>query len=255
MVSATIGNPATMIRRDAESPSFHGALGVAMVRAWEQDSEHPLFIDPYARLLVEAAGAALPSGRPCAGADYAATRTKWFDDYMLSASAGGVSQVVILGSGLDTRPWRLPWLSDTVIFDVDEPSVLALKTATMDASDAQLGAKYMPVPVTPGEDWPPALRAAGFDHREPTAWSIEGLLPDLSAEAQDALLEAIALHSARGTRMAVQAATDPDVAQWLCCNRWEATSIDVGDVMSRYHRAADGDATVPPYMFVEGKLL
>ncbi|WP_163720141.1 SAM-dependent methyltransferase [Mycolicibacterium psychrotolerans] len=244
-----------MIRHDADSPGHHGALGVAMVRAWENDSEHPLFTDPYARLLVEAAGAALPSGRPCAGADYAAARTKWFDDYVLSASAGGVSQVVILGAGLDTRPWRLPWLSDTVIFEVEEPTLLALKAATMDASDAQLGAKYMPVPVESGDDWTRALQAAGFDHLEPTAWSIEGVLPELSAEAQDALLSEIALYSARGTRIAVEAATNPDVAQWLCCNRWEATSIEVRDVMARYHRAVDDDATVPPYVFVQGKLL
>jgi methyltransferase (TIGR00027 family) len=234
-----------MIRRDADSPGYHRALGVAMVRAWENDSEHPLFTDPYARLLVDAAGAAMPDGRPCAGADYAAARTKWFDDYLLSASAGGVSQVVILGAGLDTRPWRLPWLSDTVIFEVDEPTVLELKTATMDASDAQLGAEYMPVPVRSGDDWPRALQAAGFDHREPTAWSIEGLLPELSAEAQDALLSEIALYSARGSRIAVEAAVNPDVAQWLCCNRWEATSVDVGNVLQSYHRVIDGDATVP----------
>ncbi|MBI5340088.1 MAG: SAM-dependent methyltransferase [Mycolicibacterium rufum] len=244
-----------MIRRDADSPGYHRALGVTMVRAWENDCEHPLFTDPYARLLIEAAGAVLPSGRPCAGADYAAARTKWFDDYLLSASAGGVSQVVILGAGLDTRPWRLPWLSDTVVFDVDEPTVLALKAATMDASGAQLGAKYMPVPVESGEDWPRALQAAGFDHLEPTAWSIEGVLPELSAEAQDALLEQIALYSARGTRIAVEAATDPDVSQWLCCNHWEAASVDVRDVMHRYHRAVDGDVTIPPYVFVQGKLL
>lgn len=244
-----------MIRRDADSPGYHRALGVAMVRAWENDSAHPLFTDPHARLLVDAAGTAAPEGRPCAGADYAAARTKWFDDFMLSASAGGVSQVVVLGAGLDTRAWRLPWLSDTVIFEVDEPTVLDLKTATMDASDAQLGAKYMPVPVASGDDWPGALRAAGFDHQEPTAWAIEGLLPELSAEEQDELLSEIALYSARGSRIAVEAVTNPDVAQWLCCNHWEATSVDVRAVMHRYHRATEGDVTIPPYVFVEAKLL
>ncbi|KGI66620.1 SAM-dependent methyltransferase [Mycolicibacterium rufum] len=244
-----------MIRRDADSSGYHRALGVAMVRAWENDSAHPLFTDPYARLLVEAAGAAAPEGRPCAGADYAAARTKWFDDFMLSASAGGVSQVVVLGAGLDTRAWRLPWLSDTVIFEVDEPTMLDLKTATMDASAAQLGAKYMPVPVESGDDWPGALRAAGFDHQEPTAWAIEGVFGELSAEEQDALLSEIALYSARGSRIAVEAAANPDVAQWLCCNRWEASSVDVRDVMHRYHRDTDGDVTIPPYVFVEAKLL
>ncbi len=243
------------MRRDTDSPGYHRALGVAMVRAWENDSDHPLFTDPYARLLVGAAGAVAPDGRPCAAADYAVARTKWFDDFVLSASAGGVSQVVVLGAGLDTRPWRLPWLSDTVIFEVDEPTVLELKTATMDASDAQLRAKYMPVAVAPSDDWPRALQAAGFDHQEPTAWSVEGLLPELPAEGQGALLSEIALYSARGSRIAVSAAANPDVAQWLCCNHWEATSVGVRDVMHRYHRPIDGGATIPSYVFVEGKLL
>ena len=54
---------------------------------------------------------------------------------------------------------------------------------------------------------------------------------------------------------AVEAAANPDVAQWLCCNRWEASSVDVRDVMHRYHRDTDGDVLIPPYVFVEARLL
>ncbi len=34
-----------------------------------------------------------------------------------------------------------------------------------------------------------------------------------------------------------------------------ASSVDVRDVMHRYHRDTDGDVTIPPYVFVEAKLL
>ena len=42
-------------------------------------------------------------------ANYAASRTKWFDDFFVAASAHGIAQAVILAAGLDARAWRLPW--------------------------------------------------------------------------------------------------------------------------------------------------
>ncbi|PRC57870.1 SAM-dependent methyltransferase, partial [Mycobacterium sp. ITM-2017-0098] len=85
-------------------------------------------------------------------------------------SSSGVSQVVILAAGLDTRAWRLPWLNDTVIYEVDEPQVLEFKQRILAESDAAAAARYVPVPVALGDDWPKALTANGFDHTEPTAW-------------------------------------------------------------------------------------
>ncbi|MCG7596639.1 SAM-dependent methyltransferase [Mycobacterium sp. PSTR-4-N] len=225
------------------------ALSVAAVRASETEADHPLFTDPYAHLLLAGAGQV---DLPASGPGYPAARTKWFDDYVLAAGAAGVSQVVVLDAGLDTRAWRLPWLSDAVVFDVDEPAVLAHKTRIMDASDAQLGAKYVPVPAAVTDDWPKALREAGFDHNEPTAWLAESLLPDLDDDGLDTLLEQVALYSARGSRIAVEATAKPDVAQWLRCHRWDASSIDARDVMHRYHRDA---VDAPPYVLVCGTLL
>lgn len=222
------------------------ALSVAAVRASETEADRPLFTDPYARMLL--------AGRieiPQSVTGYSAASTKWFDDYVLAAGAAGVSQVVVLGAGLDTRAWRLPWLSDAVVFDVDEADVLAYKTRTMDASDAQLGAKYMPVPAAVTEDWPKALRAAGFDFHEPTAWMAECLLPDLSDDARDALIEQITRYSARGSHLGLEVA-GPEVAQWLCCHRWEVRSTSAAEAMRRYHRAYD-DA--PAYTFLNGSLL
>ncbi|AFM15333.1 methyltransferase, putative, TIGR00027 family [Mycolicibacterium chubuense NBB4] len=280
-----------MTRRDGDTWDItegvgRTALGVATARAWETASERPLFTDPYAQLFLDATGdqgLELSPERRRSITDYAAARTKWFDDFFLSASAAGVSQVVILAAGLDTRAWRLPWLSDSVIYEVDQPKVLSFKTSVLDTSDAQLSAKYMPVPVDLRDDWPHALRAAGFDHNEPTAWSAEGLLPYLSAAAQDRLFEQIGLYSARGSRIAVEAFSpaffEPenvaryrersgaphelwymeertDVAAWLCAHRWDVTSIDAVDLMSRYHRAPASDDDPPALsMFVEGRLL
>ena len=49
-----------------------------------------------------------------------------------------------------------------------------------------------------------ALRDTGFDPTEPTAWSAEGLLLYLPADAQDLLFERIQELSAPGSRIAVE---------------------------------------------------
>src|ERR1700742_4463828 len=54
------------------------------------------------------------------------------------------------------------------------------------------------------DDWPTALRIAGFDYKQPTAWSAEGLLGYLPPEAQDRLLDTITALSAPGSRIATE---------------------------------------------------
>ncbi len=57
-----------------------------------------------------------------------AVRTRFFDDFFLDAGAAGVRQAVILASGLDSRPYRLPWPDGTVVYEIDQPQVLEFKT-------------------------------------------------------------------------------------------------------------------------------
>jgi methyltransferase (TIGR00027 family) len=188
------------------------ALGVAMARADEATSQCPLFTDPYAQLFVDAAvkrGWQLPpahmTARIRAISGYAASRTKWFDEFFIAAGANGIEQVVILAAGLDARAWRLPWLDGTVVYEIDQPKVLEFKAKTLAEHDAKPAVtRYVPVGVDLRQDWPQALRDAGFDASEPTAWAAEGLLPYLPADAQDLLFERIHQHSARGSRIAVE---------------------------------------------------
>ena len=131
------------------------ALGVAMARADEAASECPLFTDPYAQLFIDAATARgwTPPFDDATLAElgkddpqlaqrmavmwgYAASRTKWFDEFFIAAGAAGVLQAVILAAGLDARAWRLPWVSETVVYEIDQPKVVEAKSATM----ARIGA-------------------------------------------------------------------------------------------------------------------
>ena len=136
---------------------------------------------------------------------YAASRTKWFDEFFIAAGAGGIDQAVILAAGLDARAWRLPWNDGSVVYEIDQPKVLAFKTGTLRARGVEPATRYVAVPIDLRRDWPKALREAGFDATEPTAWAAEGLLPYLPADAQDLLFERIAELSARGSRVGVEA--------------------------------------------------
>lgn len=198
------------------------ALSVAMARAGETAAEHPLFTDPYAQIFLDAAtergwrqpftedmvaelqkaDPQLPA-RMAAMAGYTASRTKYFDDFF--SGANGLEQVVILAAGLDTRAWRLPWVRHAKIYEIDQPKVLEFKAQTLRAHRAEPAADYVAVGVDLRRDWPKALRDAGFDPAEPTAWSAEGLLPYLPAEAQDLLFERITELSGPGSRVAVEA--------------------------------------------------
>jgi len=187
------------------------ALGVAMARAHETTSETPLFLDPYAQMFLDAAaerGWAPPQGATAERirtiGDYAASRTKWFDEFFIAAGASGIQQVVIMAAGLDARAWRLPWVDGSVVYEIDQPKVLQFKAQVMESHQARPAAAHVAVPVDLRQDWPSALLQLGFDPSQPTAWSVEGLLPYLPAAAQDLLFERITELSARDSRIAVE---------------------------------------------------
>ncbi len=54
------------------------------------------------------------------------------------------------------------------------------------------------------DDWPTALRDAGFDPSTATAWIAEGLLVYLPSDAQDRLFDNITALSAPGSRIATE---------------------------------------------------
>lgn len=197
------------------------ALGVAASRASETAQPDPLIRDDFAYLLVSSAG---PAWARLAAADpdwfeddedgrrahlmarnYQAVRTHFFDEYFTRAVRDGVRQIVILASGLDSRAYRLDWPPDTHVFEIDQPKVLAYKTATLQAHGAVPKARRHAVPVDLRDDWPAALVDADFDPARATAWLAEGLLPYLPADAQDRMFDRITALSAPGSVVAVEA--------------------------------------------------
>ena len=138
--------------------------------------------------------------------DLLTARTRYFDAFLTDATDAAIRQVVILASGLDARGYRLAWPAGTVMFEIDQPEVLAFKAATLAELKAAPTAEVRTVPIDLRQDWPAALRDAGFDVTKPCAWTAEGLLPFLPAEAQDRLLANITALSVDGSRLASEVA-------------------------------------------------
>jgi methyltransferase (TIGR00027 family) len=199
------------------------ALGVAAARAADTESSDPLINDPFARVFLDRVGhgvwdwygapelpAAVVEAEPDmpqrmqALVSYFAARTRFFDTAFIDAANAGVRQAVILAAGLDARSWRLPWPDGTTVYELDQDRVLDFKLETLHQHGAEPTANRVPVAVDLRQDWPTALRQAGFDATAPSVWSIEGLLMYLPAAAQDLLFERIQELAAPGSRIAVE---------------------------------------------------
>lgn len=118
---------------DKVSPVSRTAIGVTWLRARERQHPDPLFDDPYAEVFLDAAKDVVAQETVAAGRGDTASaifglhvviRTRFYDEYLL---ASGVSQVVLLAAGLDSRAFRLAWPDGVRLFELDLPELLAFK--------------------------------------------------------------------------------------------------------------------------------
>ncbi|OBI99238.1 class I SAM-dependent methyltransferase [Mycobacterium sp. 1465703.0] len=221
-----------MTRTDQDTWDLASSVGatatwVAACRALASTKPDALIDDPYADPLVRAVGADFfirvldgeitdetggldPDADPDVEFNLTrmvntmAVRTRYFDEFFTEATDSGIRQVVILASGLDSRPYRLPWPAGTVVYEVDQPAVIEFKSTALSNLGAEPTAERRTVAVDLRDDWRSALRQAGFDDTKPAAWSAEGLLMYLPPDAQDRLFDAITELSAPGSRLATE---------------------------------------------------
>jgi methyltransferase (TIGR00027 family) len=244
---------------DARSGRFEGdswdpassvgatATMVAASRAIASQGPDPLLDDPLADPLVRAVGLPPfirlldgevsfddsddPSHARRARVEQMAVRTRFFDDFFIAATEGGLRQGVILASGLDTRAYRLPWPAGTVVYEIDQPQVIDFKTSTLADLGANPTAERRTVSIDLRDDWPTALRQQGFDVSQPAAWSAEGLLPYLPPEAQDRLFDNITALSAPGSQLATEHISDPEAFSEESVRRigerWQRAGFDL----------------------------
>ena len=210
------------------SPVSRTAVGVARIRAAESRRADRLFDDPYAAALVAALDEPAPDQPSSDGTLRAAlilhviVRTVFYDDFLLRATADGLRQVVVLGAGLDTRAWRLPWPADVSVFELDLPAVVESKAAVMNAYDDDLHCRRVVVPIDLRHDWRTALAEAGHRSDLPTAWLAEGLLVYLEPAEAEQLLADVDTASAAGSRLACELG---DAARARAAGQWAQGSV------------------------------
>jgi methyltransferase (TIGR00027 family) len=163
-----------------------------------------LFEDPYAGAFFRAGQALFSAEERGDGlgrvfAEQVAIRTRFFDDFL-----AGADQVVLLAAGLDARAFRLDWPEGTRLFELDLPDVLEFKDSVLAARSAEPRCERVVVPVDLRDDWPAALREAGFAPGRPTAWLAEGLLVYLDYDDAARLLADVTALSAPGSRISFE---------------------------------------------------
>lgn len=243
-----------MARTEGDSWDLANSVGatatmVAAARAAATKRAQPVITDEFAEPLVRAAGldffTKLATGELDADViekgvgfsrfvDTFAARARFFDDYFAAAGQAGLRQVVIVASGLDSRAYRLRWPAETTVYEIDQPEVIAFKTATLAEIGAAPTAELRTVGIDLREDWPAALQEAGFDPVERTAWLAEGVLIGfLPPEAEVRLLDAIIPLSSEGSRFAADygavGGTSPEALEQsrLMAEGWRRQGVDL----------------------------
>lgn len=184
------------------------ALVMAAKRAIESERPDCLFKDPLAAQLVgtdymlalrekwEKQGSFNPKSTALR-IQFVAVRTRFFDDFLLSVLPE-IRQVVLLGVGLDTRAFRLPFPPETHLYEIDLPEIIERKEAVL--KDIPASCHRYALAFDLQQPWAHLLENhQGYSSHEPTVWLMEGLLMYLDKKEVNKLLQTISELSVAGS--------------------------------------------------------
>jgi len=112
-------------------------------------------------------------------------RTVLLDDIINKAVfQTNIKQIVNLGCGLDTRPYRMNLPADLKFFEIDVPEIIKYKTHILDSMNAKPTCKLVRITMdlSKENDWVNQLMQAGFNKNELSLFLIEGVLIYLKQE-------------------------------------------------------------------------
>ncbi len=180
------------------SSAIETARSTAAIRARETRRPDRLFADPWAELL---AGDITADESP-----NVVIRTRFFDEFLAHATSdsdcdAAIHQVVVVGSGMDTRAFRQSWPEGTHLYELDRPEVLERKDRLLWDAGARPACERHSVGVDLIEGWTDALEQAGFDRTTPSVWLAEGFLVYLEEPHVRGLLLDFSRLAARASRL------------------------------------------------------
>lgn len=126
-----------------------------------------------------------------------AARVLWFDRQVADALDSGVSQVVIVGAGYDSRAWRFR-AEGARFFELDHPATQQDKARRAPGP----GPVYVEADLA-GRSAGSALRARGLDGDRPSLVVMEGVTMYLTDEVVRGQLTDLTSSTAPGSRLAI----------------------------------------------------
>ena len=122
------------------------AFVIAAFREEENEAHNPLYTDKVVKLFlnddIKETAKSIAQNFPAAK-EMIKLRTKYFDDVLSQQIHLGYQQVVILGSGLDTRPVRQN-AQDVTYFEIDDGATLGLKEDSLNKNNILANVHYVP---------------------------------------------------------------------------------------------------------------
>jgi methyltransferase (TIGR00027 family) len=198
-----------------EEKSSYSAEVVAAMRAIEAEKakDERICFDPYAkhflrpsfqriirsRLMTyialrftERKGPGFPGG--------IVVRTRYIDDLLHSRIEDGIEQLVILGAGYDTRPYRFDALKSIKVFEVDDLATQNYKISTIENIFGSRPSHVIYVPVDFNKEKVSSrLYEVGFDRTQKTFFIWEGVTMYLTSDAVDEILAFVTGNSGPGS--------------------------------------------------------
>ncbi|HEY9699542.1 MAG TPA: class I SAM-dependent methyltransferase [Trichocoleus sp.] len=174
------------------------AFIVAEFRAEENHASEPLYRDKIVQLFLNAeskqvAAQVAQSFPPVK--EMVKLRTRYFDDVLVQQLTQGYQQVVILGSGLDTRAVRMA-TPNVRYFEIDRAATLQLKAERLAAHGIAAKVTYIPGDYVK-DDLTVLLKNNHFDFQLPTYFLWEDKVTYLKRADIIAVLDTIRNHIKR----------------------------------------------------------
>jgi methyltransferase (TIGR00027 family) len=122
------------------------AFVVAEFRAEENEEAAPLYTDNVVKIWLNEETRKIANEiaqNSPAAKEMIKLRTKYFDDVLSNQILAGCKQVVILGSGLDTRAARMNG-EGVNYWEIDDRTTLQLKESTLKANKVRANVRYIP---------------------------------------------------------------------------------------------------------------
>ncbi len=208
-----------------DQPS-QSALGVALFRAFATRDPRPSLRGPdhlaemflaeeFRKMVDNPAVRAWMMAKAPGSYEFFFARTAFFDAAVCRALDADVPQIVFLGAGYDSRPYRFAdRIRGTRIFELDVPPTQRRKRAMLASAGiaVQEAVTFVPINFT-RDSLEAVLTAAGFDRNKPALYVWEGVIYYLTAEAVDRTLAFIRGNAAVRSEVCLDYVIDaPDIA-------------------------------------------